>query len=80
MTGGIGSRPRERTYRRRIDARAKLVHGAPMKTDRVVNSRIVGLVVAAAALCTDQLAKWFVTDPLALRFRGVRHPIGDVLT
>ena len=54
-----------------IDARAELVHCAPMKIDRVVNSRAVGLVVAAVALCADQLAKWFVTNPLALRSRGV---------
>ena len=41
-----------------------------MGTDRVY-LRVAGLIVAGVALCVDQVAKWFVTYPLALRSREV---------
>lgn len=41
-----------------------------MGTERV-NLRVAGLIVAGVGLSVDQVVKWFVTYPLALRSREV---------
>jgi signal peptidase II len=47
------------------------MQGELMKRQQYVDTRLVGLTVAVAALSLDQIAKWFVTYPIALRSREV---------
>lgn len=42
-----------------------------MRTGQVMNLRVFGLTIAAAAFGLDQSTKWLVTYPLALRTREV---------
>lgn len=42
-----------------------------MKTEQAGDARLIGIIVAVAALILDQISKWFVTYPIALRSREV---------
>jgi signal peptidase II len=45
--------------------------GGRMKTGMALDTRLVGMIAAVAALFLDQISKWFVAYPIALRSREV---------
>lgn len=53
-----------------VKAHTRLM-GEQMNTERAVDTRLMGMTVAVAALLLDQFSKWLVTYPTALRSREV---------